>query len=94
MFEIFRRVITFAEFQVHARTVDLDLNVAIAAVAQRIVALISKDVIDRRIFLHAVKNLAQVVGIQESLAAGIACQSGERFLAGEVLVQLVANAGA
>src|SRR5262249_46657116 len=83
-------VIAFAEFQIDARTVDFDLNATITAVAQRIVALVAEHVIDRSILLHAIKYLAEVVGVQEGLASGIAGEGNQRFLAGKILVKLIA----
>ncbi len=87
--EVFGREITFAEFKVQTGAAGLDLNVAILAVAQQIVAGVAQHVVHRAVSLHAVEDLAEIVTVQEGFAAGVGSQRGERFLAGKVGIQCV-----
>ena len=60
-----------------ARPSPCDDDCIVDTVTQRAAALIAKNVIDGSVALHAVKDLAQIVGIQKSFAARIAGERGE-----------------
>src|SRR6266700_6069814 len=89
MLEVLGSVVSLAELDVQVRTVDLDLDMTILAVTHGVVAGIAQDVIDRSVALHAIKHLAEIVGVEEGLAAGVAGKSSQGLLAGEVRVKLV-----
>ena len=64
-------------------------DVTVTAVARGICAVIAEQIVSRRILLHSRENLAEVVRVEKSTAAGIAGQRHQRLLRGEIGVQRV-----
>ena len=85
------RVIAGAVFELHIGTTDLHLDAAEASIHRRVVAAIAENVIRRCIVLHFRKDLVKVVGIEESLAAGICGERGQCLLRGGIGVELIKN---
>ena len=73
-------VVSRSILELKVSPVHLDLQVAVPSILERIVAGESQDVIRRSVLLHLGEDGAEVVRIEEGLAAGVRRKRRQRFL--------------
>ncbi len=71
VFEVGRGKVAGAVFQFHVRPVELDGEVAKAAVAGWVGGLEAEDVVRLGVVLDLLEERCEVVGVREELAAGV-----------------------
>src|ERR1700735_2716901 len=89
MLEIGRRVGAATVVDFHSGNLGLYDDAPVASVARGICAVITKQIVSRRVLLNALENLAEIVGIEKRFPAGIAGQRDQGLLGGEIGVQRI-----
>ena len=89
MLEVCRRVVAGPVLKLHSRPVDLDGQLAIAAVAQRIGAAESDGVVSRSVALDLGKGRRKIVGVEERLAARVGRERRHHLLRSKVRVHVI-----
>ena len=79
--EIFRGVVAFASANVHAggNRIDFHVHAPPRAVIRRVRAVISHQVVSRRIVLHALKNLAEISHVKKGAPSGVSRKRRQRI---------------